>query len=65
MIQPAQTPLGTLVKTYAKVTGENGERYIYFRDLTVNLGTQNATLIGDTIDEMRFTSLNSVFTKVT
>lgn len=53
------------MKAYAKVTGENGERFIYFKDLTVNLATQNATFIGDTIDQVRFTSLNSVFTKVT
>jgi hypothetical protein len=48
-MQPAQAGQSNKVKTYAKVTGENGERFIYFQDLTVNLQTQNATFIGDTI----------------
>lgn len=51
--------------TYAKVTGENGERFIYFKDITVNNQTLNATLIGDTIQQVNFNNLNSVFTKVT
>ncbi len=48
-MQPAQAGQNNKVKTYAKVTGETGEKYIYFQDLTINLGTLNATFIGDTI----------------
>lgn len=29
-LQPAQPGLDNKVKTYAKVTGENGERFIYY-----------------------------------
>jgi hypothetical protein len=38
-LQQAQTGMSNIVKVYTKVTGENGERYIYFRDLTVTLPT--------------------------
>jgi len=52
------------VRTYAKVTSETGERYIYFKDLTVLLYEQNATWVGDTITQVNFNSLNEVFNKV-
>lgn len=38
-VQPAQPGQSNILKTYAKITGENGERFIYFRDITVNLPT--------------------------
>ena len=48
-IQPAQPGQNNKVKAYTKVIGENGERFIYFQDITVNVPTQNATFVGDTI----------------
>lgn len=63
-LQPAQPGQTNIVKTYAKVTSEVGERYIYFKDVTVTLPTQNATWVGDTITQVNFDNLNEVFTKV-
>lgn len=64
ILQPAQPGQTNIIKAYSKVTSEIGERYIYFRDLTVTLPDQNATWIGDTISQVNFATLNDVFTKV-
>lgn len=48
-MQPAQAGQSNKIRTYAKVTSEIGEVYIYFKDITVTLLDQNATWVGDTI----------------
>jgi hypothetical protein len=63
-LQAAQDGQSNIVKVYAKITGETGQRFIYFRDLTVTLAPQNATYIGDTINTIRFDTINSVYNKV-
>jgi hypothetical protein len=64
-LQPPQPGQANMVRVYAKVTSEIGERYMYFQDVSVTVAVQNATWVGDTIRTVSFDSLNEVFTKVT
>lgn len=52
------------MRVYSKVVGENGQKFIFFQDLTVALDNQNATYIGDTIQQVNFDNLNELHTKV-